>query len=112
MAGGLLEAVVGAHEVRVDQEAGRPVRAGHDRRLRGALDEGVEAAGGPQVVGLAHVAVDELDAGLAQARDVELVVAAVQAVEGDELPALWVAGEELEGGLAPMKPAPPVTRTR
>ena len=49
----------------------------------------------PQVVGLAHVAVHEAHAGLAQARQVELRAAAVEVVERDDLP-VGVAGGERE----------------
>jgi hypothetical protein len=103
VAGRLLQAVVGAHQVRVHDEAGGAVGAGHHRRLGGALDERVERPRGPQVVRLAHVPVDEAHAGLAQAGHVELRASAVQAVERDELPAR-MPGEQLEGQVGPDEP--------
>ena len=75
-----------AEEVRPDDIVGPGVEPRHHRGLGGALDERVEVAGLLEVGGLTDVAVHELDARLAQARDVELRSAAMEVVERDERP--------------------------
>ena len=72
-----LEARVGAEQVRLDEVVERAVRAREHRRLGGAFDDGVDVSGGGQVVAVAHVAVDERHARLAEAGKVELGSAAV-----------------------------------
>ena len=93
MAAGELEAVIGADEVRLDEDARRAADARHDARLGRALDERVDLADGEQILELADVAVGERDARLAQPREVQLAAAAVEAVERDDL-VLWMARRE------------------
>ena len=82
----LLEAVVSAGEVRVDEVGGVAVDAAHHRGLGRALDQGIERAEAGEVVWLADVALHELDPGLLQAGQVELRAAPVEVVERDDLP--------------------------
>jgi hypothetical protein len=81
-----LEAVVGAHQVGVEDEA----RVASDTReygwLGGALDERVELAHRVQVLGVAHVAVDEPDTGSTQTRQIQLRTTPVKVVERDDRP--------------------------
>ena len=80
-----LEAVVRADEVRLHDEVGARAHAGQHRRLRRALDDRLHLADRGEVVALAHVAVHEAHAGLAQPREVELGAAPLERVERDHL---------------------------
>ena len=63
---------MGPEEVRPDHVVGSGVQACHHRGLGGALSERVDVTGLLEVGGLANVTVNEGNARLAQARDVEL----------------------------------------
>ena len=93
VAAGELEAVVRAEQVRLHDEVGARAHPGEHRRLGRALDDRLHGLDREQVVALAHVAVDELDAGRAQAREVELGAAALERVERDHLGAGCALGE-------------------
>ena len=86
VAPGELEAVVGAGQVGVDEVGGVAVGPAHHRGLGRALDQGRDLGQAVEVGGLADVAADELDAGLLEPRQVQLRAAAVEVVEGEDLP--------------------------
>jgi hypothetical protein len=86
VAPGQLQAVPRSHEVAVEHVGGVARGAGDRGRLGRALNHGVHGIEGEQVGGVAHVAVDETDPRVAQARQVELRPAPLQVVERHQLP--------------------------
>ena len=78
--------MVGAEEIRADDVVRAGVQAREHRGLGRALDERVDRHRLLEVARLANVAVDERDARLAQARQVQLRPAPLEVVEREELP--------------------------
>ena len=74
-----------ADEVRLHDEVGAAPHAGEHRRLGRALDDRLHRLEPEQVTALAHVAVHERHAGVAQASEVELGAAALERVERHHL---------------------------
>ena len=89
----------------MDEVAGVAVDAAHHRGLGRALDDRVELRQRGEVGGLAHVALDELDPGLLQPRQVERRAAPVEVVEDEQIPVGMTAGER-DGKIRTDEPGP------
>ena len=79
---GIIEAVDRARQVGVNQVVGGRGQAREHGGLGRGLNHGVNGGQGVEVFLVADVAVDELDAGRAQAGQVQLRAAALEVVEG------------------------------
>jgi hypothetical protein len=88
-----LEAVVGADQVRLHDIVGARSHPGQHGRLGRALDDRLDRLEREQVLARAHVAVHEPDAGLAQARQVELRAPPLERVERDDVDPRAARGE-------------------
>ena len=111
MAARVVEAVDRADQVGVEQIAGAAVVAGMHRRLSRAFDDQIGFGEAVEILGIADVAVNKLDAGGAQPRQRQFAAAAVKIVEGENLAAAALR-QQHKRQLEPTKPAPPVIRMR